>query len=204
MALKGKGMLVVLSGPSGSGKDTVLEKLKECDISFDKTISATTRDMRDGEKDGVDYYFIDKNTFEGKIQNQEFLEYTIYNDNYYGTPKSEVERHIDKGGCILLKIEVEGAGNIRKAMPKALSIFIIPPSMEELERRLRGRGTETEESFQKRFETAKEELSRANEYDYVVINDNIDLCAEQIVQILKSEQLRYSRMENVVKNILGN
>ena len=103
-----------------------------------------------------------------------------------------------------MKIEVEGAGNIRKAMPEALSIFIIPPSMEELERRLRGRGTETEESFQKRFETAKEELSRANEYDYVVINDNIDLCAEQIVQILKSEQLRYSRMENVVKNILEN
>ena len=204
MALKGKGMLVVLSGPSGSGKDTVLEKLKESDFSFDKTISATTRDMRDGEKDGVDYYFIDKNTFEEKIKNQEFLEYTVYNDNYYGTPKSEVERHIDKGGCILLKIEVEGAGNIRKAMPESLSIFIIPPSMEELERRLRGRGTETEDSFRKRFEAAKDELSRANEYDYVVINDDVDLCARQISQILDSEKLKYCRMESIVKNILEN
>lgn len=202
MDLKGKGMLVVLSGPSGSGKDTVLEKLKGMDIVFDKTISATTRQMRDGEKDGVDYYFIDKNTFEEKINNQEFLEYTIYNNNYYGTPKSEVERHIDKGGCILLKIEVEGAGNVRKAMPEALSIFIIPPSMEELERRLRGRGTETEESFQKRFVTAKDELSRAKEYDYVVINDDVDLCAQQISQILKSEKLKYSRMESIVNDIL--
>lgn len=204
MALKGKGMLVVLSGPSGSGKDTVLEKLKQSDFVFDKTISATTRAIRDGEKDGVDYYFIDKTTFEQRIKEDYFLEYTVYNDNYYGTPKSEVERLVDKGGCILLKIEVEGAGNVRKAIPEALSIFIIPPSMEELERRLRGRGTETEESFQKRFETAKQELSRACEYDYVVINDNIDLCAEQIVKILESEKLRYSRMEDIVKNILNN
>ncbi len=203
MALKGKGMLVVLSGPSGSGKDTVLEKLKNLDIVFDKTISATTRQMREGEKDGVDYYFIDKNTFEKRIEEGFFLEYTLYNGNYYGTPKSEVEKHIDKGGCILLKIEVEGAGNVRKAMPEALSIFIIPPSMEELERRLRGRGTETEESFKERFETAKDELSRAKEYDYVVINDDIDLCAKQVSQILESEKLRYCRMENVVENILN-
>ena len=204
MDLKGKGMLVVLSGPSGSGKDTVLDKLKKTDFSFDKTISATTRDVRDGERDGVDYYFIDKNTFEERIKNQEFLEYTVYNDNYYGTPKSEVERLVDKGGCILLKIEVEGAGNVRKLMPEALSIFIIPPSLEELERRLRGRGTETEESFQRRFEIAKDELSRANEYDYIVINDDINLCAEQIVKILESEQLRYCRMGSFVEDMLKN
>ena len=204
MALKGKGMLVVLSGPSGSGKDTVLEKLKEMDIVFDKTISVTTRPMRDGETDGVDYYFVDKATFEKRIEEGSFLEYTLYNNNYYGTPKSEVEKHIDKGGCILLKIEVEGAGNVRKAMPEALSIFIIPPSMAELESRLRGRGTETEESFQNRFEAAKQELSRAKEYDYVVINDDISLCAQQISDILKSEKLRYTRMENVVNNILEN
>lgn len=203
MALKGKGMLVVLSGPSGSGKDTVLEKLKQTDTVFDKTVSATTRQMRDGEVDGVDYYFIDKSTFEEKIENGYFLEYTVYNGNYYGTPKSEVEKHIDKGGCILLKIEVEGAGNIRKAIPEALSIFIIPPSLEELERRLRGRGTETEESFKERFETAKDELSRAEEYDYVVINDDIELCTKQVSRILETEKLRYSRMENIVKNILN-
>ncbi len=204
MALKDKGMLVVLSGPSGSGKDTVLDELKKTDIVFDKTISATTRQIRENEKDGVDYYFIDKTTFEKRVEDGYFLEHTIYNDNYYGTPKSEVEKHIDKGGCILLKIEVEGAGNIRKAMPEALSIFIIPPSLEELEKRLRGRGTETEESFRKRFETAKQELSRACEYDYVVINDDVTLCAKEISGILKSEKLRYSRMENTVKNILEN
>ena len=202
--LKGKGMLVVLSGPSGSGKDTVLDKLRESNFSFDKTISATTRDMRDGEKDGVDYYFIDKNTFEERIKNDEFLEYTIYNDNYYGTPKSEVERLIEKGGCILLKIEVEGAGNVRKAIPGALSVFIIPPSLEELERRLRGRGTETEESFLKRFKIAKDELSRANEYDYVVINDDINICTEQIIRILESEKLCYCRMADFVENMLKN
>lgn len=202
--LRGKGMLVVLSGPSGSGKDTVLKNLKESEFSFDKTISATTRNIRDNEKDGVDYYFIDKNTFEERIKNNEFLEYTIYSGNYYGTPKSEVEKHIDKGGCILLKIEVEGAGNVRKAMPEALSIFIIPPSMEELERRLRTRGTETEESFRERFEAAKEELSRANEYDYVVINDDVNLCTEQIIKILESEKLRYCRMADFVEDMLKN
>lgn len=203
MALKDKGMLVVLSGPSGSGKDTVLEKLKQTDFVFDKTVSATTRQIRDNEKDGVDYYFIDKNTFEKRIEEGYFLEYTLYSDNYYGTPKSEVEKHLDKGGCILLKIEVEGAGNVKKAIPEALSIFIIPPSMEELERRLRGRGTETEETFQKRFETAKQELSRACEYDYVVINDDVSLCAEQISRILESEKLKFCRMENIVNDILN-
>ncbi len=204
MALKNKGMLAVLSGPSGSGKDTVLDKLKKTDFVFDKTISATTRDIRDGEKNGVDYFFIDKNDFEKKINEGYFLEYTIYNDNYYGTPVSEVERLIEKGGCTLLKIEVEGASNVRKAIPEAISIFIIPPSLEELERRLRGRGTETEESFQNRFKIAIEELKRAPEYDYVVINDNIDICVEQISHILNSENLRYCRMEDVVKNILEN
>ncbi len=204
LALKDKGMLVVLSGPSGAGKDAVLDKLKQTDFVFDKTISATTREMRENEKDGVDYYFIDRNTFEKRIEEDYFLEYTIYSGNYYGTPKFEVEKHIDKGGCILLKIEVEGAANVRKLMPEALSIFVIPPSLEELERRLRNRGTETEESFQKRFETAKEELKRAQEYDYVVINDDIDLCVQQIIGVLESEKLRYTRMEDVVKNILEN
>lgn len=203
MALKGKGMLVVLSGPSGSGKDTVLEKLKEKDFSFEKTVSATTRPMREDEKDGIDYYFIDKNTFEKRIEEGYFLEYTLYNDNYYGTPKSEVEKHIDKGGCILLKIEVEGAGNIRKVMPEAVSIFIIPPSMEELERRLRGRGTETEDSFRRRFKTAKQELSRASEYDYVVVNNDVELCSEQISHILECEKLRYCNMKDIVNDILN-
>ncbi|MGN1317037.1 MAG: guanylate kinase [Acutalibacteraceae bacterium] len=204
MVLKDKGLLVVLSGPSGSGKDTVLDRLKEKVLSFDKTVSATTRPVRDGEKDGIDYYFIDKTTFEKRIEEGYFLEYTVYNDNYYGTPKSEVEKRIDKGGCVLLKIEVEGAGNVRRAIPESVSIFIIPPSMEELERRLRGRGTETEESFRRRLETAKQELSRACEYDYVVINNDVELCAEQISHILECEKLRYCNMKDIVNDILKN
>ena len=204
MDLKGKGMLVVLSGPSGSGKDTILGKLKESTFTFDKTISATTRAMRDGEEDGVDYFFIDKATFEKKIANGEFLEYTVYSGNYYGTLKTEVERLVAKGGCILLKIEVEGAGNIRKAIPDALSVFIVPPSIEELERRLRGRNTETEESIQKRLKEAIKELARANEYDYIVINDNADLCTEQVIKILESEKLRYCRMADFVNDMLEN
>ena len=204
MDLKGKGMLVVLSGPSGSGKDTVLNKLKESEFSFDKTISATTRAMREGEKDGVDYYFIDKTTFEKKIENGEFVEYTVYSGNYYGTLKTEVERLVAKGGCILLKIEVEGAGNIRKAIPDALSVFIVPPSIEELERRLRGRNTETEDSIQERLKEAIKELARADEYDYIVINDDADLCTEQVIKILESEKLRYCRMADFVNDMLEN
>ena len=111
---------------------------------------------------------------------------------------------MDKGGCVLLKIEVEGAANVRKAIPESVSVFIIPPSMEELERRLRGRGTETEESFRSRLETAKQELSRACEYDYVVVNDDVELCAEQVSHILECEKLRYCKMKDIVDNILDN
>lgn len=202
--LKGKGMFVVLSGPSGAGKDTILDNLKKSTFTFDKTISATTRAMREGEKDGVDYYFIDKTTFEKKIENGEFVEYTVYSGNYYGTLKTEVERLVAKGGCILLKIEVEGASNIRKAIPDALSVFIVPPSIEVLERRLRGRNTETEESIQKRLKEAIKELARANEYDYIVINDDADICTEQVIKILESEKLRYCRMADFVNDMLEN
>lgn len=204
MDLKGKGMFVVLSGPSGAGKDTILDKLKESTFTFDKTISATTRAMREGEKDGVDYYFIDKTTFEKKIENGEFVEYTVYSGNYYGTLKTEVERLVAKGGCILLKIEVEGAGNIRKAIPDALSVFVVPPSIEVLEMRLRGRNTETEESIQKRLKEAIKELARADEYDYIVINDDADICTEQVIKILESEKLRYCRMADFVNDMLEN
>ncbi|MBS7359183.1 MAG: guanylate kinase [Oscillospiraceae bacterium] len=201
LALTSKGVLVVLSGPSGCGKDTVLKMLKE-KVDFQKTVSATTRKMRDYETDGVDYYFITEEDFLKKIDDGYFVEYTYYNNNYYGTPKCEVESRIEKGGIILLKIEVKGADNIRKLVKDAVSVFIIPPSLEELEKRLRGRGTETEETFRERFEIAKEELRHASEYDYVVINDDVDLCADRVMEILRAEQFRYARMENVVNEIL--
>ncbi len=197
-----KGLLVVVSAPSGCGKDTVINALRESDFKFEKTVSDTTRVMREGETNGVDYTFIDETTFKNRIENGYYLEYTVYNGNFYGTPKSEVEKHLDKGECVLMKIEVEGAGNVRKLMPEAVSVFLVPPSMEELEKRLRGRGTETEESFKKRFETAKQELARAPEYDYIVVNDEISKCVEKIRNIIGTERLRYSAMKNFVDDLL--
>ena len=197
-----KGLLVVVSAPSGCGKDTVINALRESDFKFEKTVSDTTRVMREGEANGVDYTFIDETTFKNRIENGYYLEYTVYNGNFYGTPKSEVEKHLEKGECVLMKIEVEGAGNVRKLMPEAVSVFLVPPSMEELEKRLKGRGTETEESFKKRFETAKQELARAPEYDYIVVNDEISKCVEKIRNIIETEGLRYCAMKNFVDDLL--
>ena len=197
-----KGLLVVVSAPSGCGKDTVINALRESDFKFEKTVSDTTRVMREGEANGVDYTFIDETTFKNRIENGYYLEYTVYNGNFYGTPKSEVEKHLEKGECVLMKIEVEGAGNVRKLMPEAVSVFLVPPSMEELEKRLKGRGTETEDSFKKRFETAKEELARAPEYDYIVVNDEISKCVEKIRNIIETEGLRYCTMKNFVDDLL--
>ena len=201
--LKNKGMLVVFSGPSGCGKDTVLEKIKEKGYVFDKTVSVTTREIRNTETDGVDYYFTSKEDFQKKINNNEFVEYTLYSGNYYGTLKTEVENRVNKGGCVLLKIEVEGAENIKKAFHEAISIFIFPPSKEELKKRLLGRGTETEESFNIRYNVALKEMEKAPNYDYVVINDNVDLCAEKVCSILEAEKTKYSRMQTIIDEILN-
>lgn len=203
MDLKNKGILFVVSAPAGCGKDTVLEKLKTKGLPLNKTVSVTTRLPRDGEKDGVDYYFSSREDFLKKINDGEFLEYTEYNGNFYGTLKSEVERCLGNGGFTVLKIEVEGAENVRKLMPDCVSVFIVPPSMEELEKRLRGRDTETEQQLTARLETAKIELSRANEYDYIAVNDTVDGCVERFCQIFNSETMRYSRMSDVIESLLN-
>lgn len=199
---KAKGVLVILSGPSGSGKDTVISELKKRNVDIRQSISATTRPPREGEKDGVDYYFIDVPTFEQRIREGYFLEYVRYGSNYYGTPREAVEQLVNDGISVLLKIEVEGAGNIRRVFPDVVSVFLIPPSLDVLEKRLRGRGTETEESFCSRFAIARNELSRAPEYDYVVINDDLDDCVNQVCSILDAEKFRYSCMKPIVDEIL--
>ena len=202
MASKNKGLLFVLSAPSGCGKDTVIAEIKKRDLDIIQSISVTTREMRENEKEGVDYFFTDVPTFEKKIQEGYFLEYVKFGGNYYGTPKERVEQLLDAGNNVLLKIEVEGAGNIRKSFPDAVSVFIVPPSVEELENRLRGRGTETEETLKKRLAIAQEELKRACEYDYAVVNDFVPDCADRVCAVFTAEKAKYERMKSFVDEMI--
>lgn len=201
MALVNKGALFVLSAPSGCGKDTVLSFLKERDCNVKQSISVTTRKIRDGETDGVDYYFTDVADFEKKIQEDYFLEYVKYGENYYGTPKKKIEELVESGYNVFLKIEVEGAGNVRKFFPECISIFIVPPSFDALEARLKGRGTETEETLNRRLGIAREELLRAKEYDYIVVNDKLDDCVNDVCAIINAEHSKYSQMKDFVENL---
>lgn len=180
--------LVVVSGPSGAGKDTVVKKLREAHPEIEFSVSATTRGMRAGEQDGVDYHYLTNEEFERRIAAGEILEYTNYCGNYYGTPKSEVDRRIAGGRTVVLVIEVEGAGNIKRIYPDATAVFIRPPSLEELEHRLRARGTETEESIRRRLARAKEELALADGYDAQVVNDTVEQCAEDLYRIIRARQ----------------
>ena len=201
MALVNKGALFVLSAPSGCGKDTVLSFLKERDCNVKQSISVTTRKIRDGETDGVDYYFTNVADFEKKIQEDYFLEYVKYGENYYGTPKKKIEELVESGYNVFLKIEVEGAGNVRRFFPECISIFIVPPSFDVLEARLKGRGTETAETLNRRLGIAREELLRAKEYDYIVVNDKLDDCVNDVCAIINAEHSKYSQMKDFVENL---
>ena len=180
--------LVVVSGPSGSGKDTVVSRLMQRHPEIETSVSATTREKRPGEEEGVNYYYLTVPAFEKKIADGEILEYTRYCGNYYGTPRSEVDRRIDAGVTVVLVIEVVGATNIKRLYPGATTIFVQPPSYAELEARLRGRGTETEQAIQKRLARAVEEMGYASDYDETVVNDDADRCAEEIYQLIRRRQ----------------
>lgn len=181
-----KGKLIVISGASGVGKGTVLGIMmeKRKDLTF--SVSATTRPPRPGEMDGVHYSFVTKERFEEMIAQGEFLEYDAHADNYYGTPRAQAEEKLEYG-CVLLDIEPKGAMQVRQAMPEAVLIFIMPPSMEELERRLRGRGDTPEDQIQKRMQRAVWEMEQRSWYDYVVVNDDAQRCADEILYILARE-----------------
>lgn len=204
MASKDKGLLVVLSAPAGCGKDTVLAEVKKSDQNVKQSISMTTRLPREGEQDGVDYYFTSVADFENKISENGFLEYVKYGVNYYGTPKKAIEEMVDSGKTVILKIEVEGAGNVRKIYPDAVSIFIMPPSFTELSRRLKNRGTETEEDICRRLKIAEDEMQRAKEYNYIVINDDLSVCVNDVLSIIKAERLKYSNMQEKIEEIINN
>lgn len=183
--MQGEHCLFVVSGPSGAGKDTVVEHLRAAHPAVQRTVSATTRAMRPGDEDGVTYHFISTAAFEQKLKEDALVEYTNYCGNYYGTLRSEIEPRMAAGIPVILVIEVEGAGNIKRLYPGATTVFVMPPSLEELERRLRGRGTESEDKIQKRLARAQQEMALAVNYDEHVVNDDIDRCAADLYAIIE-------------------
>lgn len=201
--MENKGILFVVSAPAGCGKDTILNEFFKRNKTAGYAVSATTRAPREGEVNGVHYHFLTVEDFKSKIGAGEVLEYTEYCGNYYGTLKKSVDDLINSGKDAVLKIEVEGAMNIRKKFPDACLIFILPPSFEVLENRLRGRATETEEKIRERTNQAKTELKFAENYDYVIVNDDLNEAVEDMLSVFRAEKLRKQRCEEVIKNISG-
>ena len=199
---KKRGQLYVVSCPSGCGKDTVVRELLKRNKNLWLSISCTSREIRGKEKEGVDYYFLSSEEFEEKIKNDEFLEYAKYVDNYYGTPKENVEKHLNNGDDVIVVIEIVGALKIKKLLPDTLFIFILPPSMKELRRRLEGRKTEDKDKIDKRFLRAYEEINEFNKYNYVVVNDDLKTAVNKIESIFISEKCRVDRIVDLdVDNI---
>ena len=196
-----KGKLLVLSGPSGVGKGTVLGELmkRRSDMCF--SVSATTRQPREGEVDGVNYFFVTKERFEEMIRNNELLEYAQFVSNSYGTPRAYVEQQLERGMNVILDIEVQGARNIVNMIPDAVSVYMIPPSYEELEKRLRGRGTETEEQIQGRLQTAIDEAKAADFYRYIIVNDNLETAVNELDAIMTAEKIGYDNRKNILKEV---
>lgn len=197
-----KGFLLVLSGPSGSGKGTVSQELLKNNKDIVFSTSVTTRIPRPGEVDGENYFFVDIDKFEDMAKNNELLEYAFVHTNYYGTPKEFVFNEIDKGEIVLVEIDVQGALQIKKNYKDAIFIFLIPPTIDELKERLTNRGTETEEEIKVRFENAFKELDFVGEYDYFIINDKVEQAVSNIETIIAAEKLRVKRHNDIKKEIL--
>lgn len=197
---KKKGLLIVISGPSGSGKGTIIKELLKKNQNLWLSISCTSREARINEQDKIDYYFINKENFEKKIANNEMLEYAKYGDNYYGTPKEHIKKHLDNGEDVILEIEIQGALKVKDILPETLFIFILPPSMTELRKRLENRKTETKEKIEKRFTTAYKEINELSKYNYVVVNDTIEEASNKINSIIIAERCRVDRIEEVYLN----
>jgi len=198
-----EGLLVVLSGPSGSGKDTVLGELSEGMDDLELSISLTTRQKRPWEYDGVHYYFVDRGYFEEKIANGEILEYTQYNGNYYGTPKSTIDEWLCRGKTVILIIEVEGAANVRALYPNCVSVFLLPPSLAVLAQRLYRRESEDAAEIDRRMEIAKHEIARAEDYDYIILNDVLDYAVSDFRAIIRAERQRAIRRKYMINLILN-
>ncbi len=197
-----RGILFILSGPSGVGKGTVRKNLFEKDHDLLYSISVTTRQPRAGEVDGVDYFFKSKEEVEQMIENNELIEYAEYVGNYYGTPRNYVNQSLQKGKDVFLEIEVQGAMQVKENFPEGVFIFLIPPSLEELKNRIVNRGTETEELVKNRLLEAKKEIDMMEAYDYVIVNDDVDEAVKKIQSIVVSEHCKRERVAKQFKKAL--
>ena len=196
-----EGLLVVISGPSGAGKGTICKRLL-MEMSYLKvSVSATTRKPREGEAEGISYYFIDEEEFIKRINNDEFLEYAKVYGNYYGTPKEEVFKQLKAGNDIILEIDIQGALQVKKNYPMGVFIFILPPSLAELKTRIEGRGTDSKGVILRRMESAYDELNYAFQYDYAVLNDQVEVAAEKIKHIIEAEKNRVIRKKEIISKI---
>ena len=187
--------LFVVSGAAGTGKDSVVSALRKAHPEIEKTVSATTRSPRPGEQEGVDYYYRTKEQFQQLIDQDEVVEHNFFNGNYYGTLKEEVNKRLNAGKLVVMVIDVHGAANIRRMYPGATTIFLLPPSTQELERRLRGRGTDSEDVISRRVLGARGEMRHVAEFDYVIINENLPAAIEDLVAVVRASRLRYANQE---------
>lgn len=202
--MSNRGMLIVLSGPSGVGKGTVRQAMLEDEFrDFHYSVSMTTRKPRPGEQDGVDYYFVSKEEFEQEIANDGMLEYAQYVDNYYGTPMKYVNQTLDSGRDVLLEIEVQGAMQVREKCSDGVFIFLTPPDLLELRNRIQKRGTDDQATIDKRMQKAADEIKMMENYDYAVVNDEIPNAVQRIEKIIESEHLRVPRVIDQYKKMIG-
>lgn len=199
--MQDKGILIVLSGFSGAGKGTLVKRLLETHNEYALSISMTTRAPREGEQEGVHYFYTDREHFEEKIAQNGLIEYAEYCGNYYGTPRAYVEEQLAAGKNVILEIEIQGALKIKELFPESLLLFVTPPTAAELERRLKGRGTETDEVIAKRLSRASEESEGIEAYDYIVVNDDLETCVEELHQIVKAARRAPIRVEAFIKEI---
>ena len=194
--LNRKGLLLVVSGPSGAGKGTICKALLNKNDQIKLSVSATTRKPRNGEVHGVNYFFIEKEEFAKMIENGEFLEYAQIYDNFYGTPKAAIIECLEKGQDVILEIEMQGARQIKEVYPEGVFIFVLPPSLEELKSRIVGRGTETQEEIEKRFSCAFEEINQIVNYDYFIVNEDIEKSVSDVEDIICDEKNKFTRYKN--------
>jgi guanylate kinase len=196
--VKRKGLLLVVSGPSGAGKGTICKALLNKNDQIKLSVSATTRKPRTGEVDGVNYFFIEKEKFTQMIEEGEFLEYAQIYDNFYGTPKAAIMECLEKGQDVILEIEMQGASQIKEVCPDGVFIFVLPPSLEELKNRIVGRGTETAEEIEKRFSCAFDEINKIVDYDYFIVNDDVEKSVKQVEGIILSEKNKVTRYKDSI------